>query len=146
MRNKNRQKLKSERIQTSQEKGPLQRSVCTWSWGRNLYTCLLKRENCQSWIREMRKFVSFCRYLAEPFPEWNFKYHTKAETKSNSLEKGTNKKSNEIDEKIKLLEKQLNFLREGCNFKNQLTNLLLETFLKIDIVSPSKKNDITNEY
>lgn len=103
----------------------------------------------QSWIKEMRKFVSFCRnlrYLAEPFPDWNFRYHTKAGTKSNSLEKGTNKKSNEIDEKIKLLEKQLNFLRKGCNFKNQLKNLLLENFLKTDIVSPSKKNDITDEY
>ena len=67
----------------------------------------------------------------------------KAETKNKSLQNVTKEDSIDSDGKNELLEKQINFLREECDSKNQLTNVLLEIIFKIDIpkICSSKNNN-----
>ena len=69
----------------------------------------------------------------------------KAETKNKSLQNVTKEDSIDSDGKNELLEKQINFLREECNSKNQLTNVLLEIIFKVDIpkICSSKNNNNT---
>ena len=70
----------------------------------------------------------------------------RAEIKNKSpLQKTTIEHSIDSDGKIELLEKQISFLREEYNSKNQLINLLLENLFKTDItkVSSSKNNNNT---
>lgn len=71
----------------------------------------------------------------------------KAETNNKSLQNVTKEDSIDSDGKNELLEKQINFLREECDSKNQLTNVLLEIIFKIDILkicSSKNNNTIAN--
>ena len=65
----------------------------------------------------------------------------KAKIKNNCNQKTSKGISSRKDEKIELLQNQIIYLREECNSKNRLVNLILENVFKSDI---SKVTSYTN--
>ena len=65
----------------------------------------------------------------------------KAKIKNNCNQKTSKEISSRNDEKIELLQNQIIYLREKCNSKNRLINLILENVFKSDI---SKVTSYTN--